>query len=531
MPVHSKLTGEADVILKLHGRQPELTHQEPVETQRRHLPARAAGGELGETMDQDWPGQPPQGDGPNEDKAWEPGQQPPDTPPASWGQAPAGPDWGQAPAQPNWAQVPPPPPADWSRQPVEPSWGHEPVTPQRYDQWPPPRRRHTATRVMAAAVLVAVGTFLGVGISHDFWRSHDTAASQTLRSGSTGTSGTYNFTPAAGSGSGSASASDTSLHAAAAKVSPALVDINVTEGYQGGRGAATGIVLTPTGLVLTNNHVINGATQISATDIGNGHTYTATVVGYDRSHDIAVIQLNGASGLKTAQFADSNGASVGQSVVAIGNAGGTGGTPSVATGSLVALDQQITASDASGGTSEQLSGLMQTNADIQPGDSGGSLVNSNGQVIGVDTAASSGFTFDSSSQAQTQGFAVPSDTALSVATQIANRHASSTVHIGSTGFLGVEVQAAGSQDFGSQFTTPSQGASVAGVLPGSPASGAGLVSGDVITSVNGTSVTTPNSLSLLLGHYQPGDTVHVTWTDQSGSQHSAAVKLATGPAG
>ena len=100
-------------------------------------------------------------------------------------------------------------------------------------------------------------------------------------------------------------------------------------------------------------------------------------------------------------------------------------------------------------------------------------MNSNGQVIGIDTAASSGYTFDSSSQAQTQGFAVPSDTALSVATQIANRQASSTVHIGATGFLGVEVQAAGSQDFGSQFTTPSQGATVAGVLSGSPASGAG----------------------------------------------------------
>ena len=182
---------------------------------------------------------------------------------------------------------------------------------------------------MAAAVLVAVGTFLGVGISHDFWRSHDTAASQTLRSGSagTGTSGAYNFTPAAGSGSGSSSASDTSLRAAAAKVSPALVDINVTEGYQGGRGAATGIVLTPTGLVLTNNHVINGATQISATDIGNGHTYTATVVGYDRSHDIAVIQLNGASGLQTAQFADSPTAVGGVAVVAIGNAGAPAARP------------------------------------------------------------------------------------------------------------------------------------------------------------------------------------------------------------
>ena len=155
----------------------------------------------------------------------------------------------------------------------------------------------------------------------------------------------------------------------------------------------TGIVLTSNGEILTNNHVINGATSVSVTDIGNGKTYKATVVGYDESHDIAVLQLSGASGLTTATTGDSSTVNVGDSVVALGNAGGAGGTPSVAAGAVTALNQSITASDESSGSSEQLTGLIETNADIQAGDSGGPLVNSHGQVIGIDTAASTNYQF------------------------------------------------------------------------------------------------------------------------------------------
>ena len=176
----------------------------------------------------------------------------------------------------------------------------------------------------------------------------------------------------------------------ASRVDPGLVDVTSTLGYQGAKAMGTGIVLTSNGEILTNNHVINGATSVSVTDIGNGKTYKATVVGYDVSQDIAVLQLSGASGLTTATTGDSSMVKVGDSVVALGNAGGVGGTPSVAAGSVTALNQSITASDEGAATSEQLSGLIETNADIQAGDSGGSLVNSYGQVIGVDTAASSG---------------------------------------------------------------------------------------------------------------------------------------------
>ncbi len=230
------------------------------------------------------------------------------------------------------------------------------------------------------------------------------------------------------------------MSAIAAGVDPGLVDINVTLGYQSESGAATGIVLTSTGEILTNNHVVNGATAITVTDIGNGKTYKATVAGYDLTHDIAVLKLQGASGLKTAKLGDSSKATVGTAVVAIGNAGGTGGTPSAAGGSITALNQQIAAGDELGGTSEQLTGLIQVNADIEPGDSGGSLVNASGQVIGVDTAASSSngsdqFSFDGSVVAtDNQGFAVPINEALSIVKQIVSGKGTATVHVGSTAF-------------------------------------------------------------------------------------------------
>ena len=184
--------------------------------------------------------------------------------------------------------------------------------------------------------------------------------------------------------------------------------------------------------------------RISVTDVGNGKTYTASVVGYDRTKDIAVLQLHNASGLTTANLANSSTASVGEDVVGVGNAGGTGGTPSAAGGTVTALNQSITASDEGDGTSEQLSGLIETNADIQPGDSGGALVNTSGQVLGIDTAASAGFSFQSNDQSSgTQGFAIPIDTALTIARQIVAGNSSSTVHIGTTAFLGVEVSQSG----------------------------------------------------------------------------------------
>jgi S1-C subfamily serine protease len=286
-------------------------------------------------------------------------------------------------------------------------------------------------------------------------------------------------------------------------------------GYQQESAAGTGQVLTSAGEVLTNNHVIDEATSISATDIGNGRTYTASVVGYDRTGDLAVIQLHGASGLSTVSIGDSSKVTVGEPIVAIGNAGGTGGTPSVAAGSVTTLNQAITASDDNGANSETLTGLIEVNANVQPGDSGGPLVDSSGHVVGIDTAASQA----SFSSTAGQGFAIPINQAITIAKQIEAGKSSSTVHVGPTALLGVEVQP-GSVS----------GADVAAVAPGSPAEAAGLVDGDVITSAGGQDVSGPASLSSVMAGHRPGDSIQVVWVDPGGVQHSASVTLASGPA-
>ena len=324
---------------------------------------------------------------------------------------------------------------------------------------------------------------------------------------------------------------------------PGLVDVVSTLGDEQATAAGTGIVLTSNGEVLTNNHVIDGATSIKVTDIGNGRTYTATVVGYDATQDVAVIQLQNASGLTTASLGDSSTVQTGDSVVALGNAGGKGGTPSVAAGTVTALNQSITASDEGSGNSEQLTGLIQTNANIQPGDSGGSLVNSYGQVIGMDTAASSGTQLQSQSgQATVQAYAIPINEATSIAQQIDAGTTSANVHIGATAFLGVETQPAsqgtgsgfggssGFGGFGGSQGSSTNGVTIAGTLAGSPAANAGLTAGDTITSVGGQSVSTAQDIAHALVKYHPGDSISITWVDQSGQSQTTTVTLANGPA-
>jgi S1-C subfamily serine protease len=371
---------------------------------------------------------------------------------------------------------------------------------------PPPRRpSHKRRLIMTGAVALAAGAVAGGLIG---------GLSPTSAGTATATSKTV-----------------LSTSQIAAQVDPGLVDVVSTDGLQQATSAGTGIVLTSNGEVLTNNHVIQGATSIKVTDIGNGRTYTATVVGYDASHDVAVLQLQNASGLTTASLGNSSSVQTGNSVVALGNAGGTGGTPSVAAGTVTALDQSITASDQSSGVSEQLTGLIQTNANIQPGDSGGPLVNSYGQVIGMDTAASSGFSFQGQSQGQagqTQAFSIPINEATSIASQIEAGTTSATVHIGATAFLGVGFSPQSS--FGGQGGTGSSGATIAEAVSGSPAAKAGLTAGDVITSIGGQSVSSASDVAHALVKYHPGDSVSITWLDQAGQSHTTTVTLATGPA-
>jgi S1-C subfamily serine protease len=290
-----------------------------------------------------------------------------------------------------------------------------------------------------------------------------------------------------------------------------VVLINTNLGLQGGAAAGTGMVLTSSGEVLTNNHVIRGATSIRVVIPGTKHAYTAKVVGYDVADDVAILEAAGASHLKTVSTAASARLRVGQAVRAVGNANGNGRLVS-ARGSITGLRRSITVSDDSGGA-ESLAGLIETNAALQPGDSGGPLLNASGKVIGMDTAASTGFVSTAA-----DSYAIPIEKALSVAKQIVAGHATARVHIGATAFLGIQVQGGGAN-----------GLVIAGVVPGGPAESAGLQAGDVITSIDGRAITSPRSLTSYLLTKKPGATVTIGYVDLNGQSLTASLALASGP--
>jgi S1-C subfamily serine protease len=316
-----------------------------------------------------------------------------------------------------------------------------------------------------------------------------------------------------GSGSGSSSGSSTKTQKASAEQQAGVVDIVSTLKYQSAEAAGTGIVLSSDGYVLTNNHVIDGSTSLRVTVVSTGKTYSATVVGTAPTKDVALIKLSGASGLTAADLGDSDGVKVGDKVTGVGNAGGQGGTPSAATGKVLALNQTITASDESGTDSEKLHGVIVVSAPIQAGDSGGPLYNADDQVVGVDTAANQSGT--------TTGFAIPIDDAVSIAQKIRSGVETSVIHQGYPGFLGVTVQAS---------PVGGSGAFVSGLLGDGPAAQAGITQGSTITSVDGTRIGTAPKLHEVLTGLKPGSKVKVEWTDPFGSSHTATVTLATGPA-
>lgn len=411
----------------------------------------------------------------------------------------------------------------------------------------PPRRRHRGRFLALVGVAVlAAGAGAGTAI----------ALNNNSNGSSTGVSSNDVPNPQSNNHSGS-SGSNLNTQAVTNKVEPGVVDITSTLSYSSETAQGTGMVINSKGLVLTNNHVINGATKIKVTLVTSGATYTARVVGYDSADDVALLQLQGASGLKIVSVGNSSQVTLGMPVLALGNAQGQGGTPTVAPGIINATNRTITAGDQGSGTTETLHGMLQTSAAIQPGDSGGPLANASGQVIGMDTAASSSSTANTS----TMGYAIPINTALTIAHQIAAGTTSTNVHIGLPGFIGVSVSdpsqgcpttggtggaggtggiggAGGSGGFGGigsgsgsgSGSSTSSGALVCKVFSATPAASSGLAAGDVITAVNGQSVTNENVLSQIMTKYNPGQTVSVTYANASGGTKTTSVKLVAGPA-
>jgi S1-C subfamily serine protease len=411
--------------------------------------------------------------------------------------------------------------------------------------------------------VLAAGAGAGVAIE----LGHSPAASSALGSGSQGNSGGLPQGNGAGgnsganpfggpgngsgsSGSGGTNTGSGSLNATAlaGKVDPGVVDIDSTLQYNQDDAEGTGMVISSSGLVLTNNHVIDEATSISVTEVTTGKSYPAKVVGFDASDDVAVLQMEAqgggsVSGLTTVNLGNSSKVQLGDAVLAIGNAQGKGGLPATAEGIINATDRNITASDSGTGSTENLTGMLQTNAPIQEGDSGGPLVNSSAQVVGMDTAANSSGGFEG--QSATTGFAIPINHAISLAKQITSGDASATVHIGEAGFIGIGTCASNSGNgtgsgsgagtggasgagTGSGSSSPSvKGAYVCQVYQNTPAFSAGLQEGDVITAVNGTSITSANALSTYLFSKHPGDKLTITYTDQSGASHTTTLTLAS----
>jgi S1-C subfamily serine protease len=366
----------------------------------------------------------------------------------------------------------------WTSPPPVPGWWPQ----QYYTYEPPPPPRRTSR-------LVVLGVFLVILV-------FATSAAATAVIATRGIGGSGNTS----------------------SVQAAIVDIDTSLGG-GAAAAGTGIVLASSGVVLTNYHVVNGGVTVSVRLTASGATYIAKVIGRDPSHDIAVLQLQGASGLSTAPIGDSSSVHIGDSVTALGNAQGRGGAPAVATGTVTALGQQITAADETGQNPETLTGMIQTNAPIQPGDSGGPLVNSDGRVIGMDTAASGGRR--GSQPSSVQAFAIPIDTALNYAHQILT----SPQPIPAGALLGVCVIDSTSPR-GAVVTPSSAVGCATGVVSGEPASTTALAAGDVITSLGGTAVVSQSSLKVILRGDHQGQSVVVVWLDPAGQMHQATVVLA-----
>jgi len=393
-----------------------------------------------------------------------------------------------------------------------------------------PRRgvRQAAALVVAAVVISAAasGTVVHLVDDHSGNNGASTAAATTTAGSTTGSSTAAS--PSAGTSSSSATSSlppaaqvTADVKTALARIEPSVVLINdtITSGASGRggfggfggfqeSGAGTGIIISSDGQIVTNAHVVNGASAITVTLPNNGGTHTASIVGIDTTADLAVIKISGVSNLKPATFANSDTAEVGDSVLAVGNALGYGGAPTVTEGILSAKGRSLT------GTDDNLSGLLQTDAAINPGNSGGPLVDTTGQVIGIDVAVASGTTTE---PAQNIGFAIASNTVVNALPALkAGKGASSqgaqTTQSGT--FLGVSV------------ADGTGGALVEAVQPGSPAAAAGIQAGDLITSLNGSAIADGTALQQAIRGQKPGVTVTIGIT-RNGAPTTVKATLGT----
>lgn len=362
----------------------------------------------------------------------------------------------------------------------------------------PARPRSWLAAVVAAAVLAGAGAGAGV--------------SALMHNDSTKT---VTAPAASSSGNSSVIAQPSDVQGILAKVGPAVAYVR-TQNFSPGTffpsgGAGTGIVLTPDGELLTNAHVVNGATSIKVTLGNDTQSHNASLIGIDRAHDLALVKIGGVSNLPVAQLGNSSDLKVGDSVIAIGNALNLQGGMTVTEGIVSALDRSIDAGSEGGSGSESLSGLIQTDAAINPGNSGGPLVNSSGQVIGINTATSG--------DAQNIGFAIAIDNAKPIIDQLRKGGSAASGSSGSN-------QQAGGAFLGVSVTDGQNGALVQDVAASAPAGRAGIQQGDEIVSLGGQQVQSADDLTSAMQSHKPGDKVTVTFL-RGQSRQSVDVQLAS----
>ena len=300
---------------------------------------------------------------------------------------------------------------------------------------------------------------------------------------------------------------------------PSVVSIDVTGAA--GEDQGTGMIISSTGLVITNNHVISSATSggtITVTRSGTTKKLPATLIGTNPINDVALIRINNISGLPAISFGNSKQLNVGDAVVAIGNALGlAAGTPTVTTGIVSALGRTVTASSSA--STETLNDMIQTDAAINPGNSGGPLLDSAGNVIGMNTAVAG--TLPDGSSAQNIGFAIPAANIQALLKQLI---AGQTV-INHGAYMGVEIESLTPALQQQYHFSVSSGAVIMSVVAGTAAANAGLKQGDIIVGINGTKIGGGADVQQVISYRHPGDLV--TLSIVRGTKH-LSIKLTLG---